>query len=347
MYTKVEKSKENKSRSVTNSVTQKKGNVQQGFGFMDNRPEAAAQLRIGEMLRNSPPTDEVAKMKEVIQNSSRSTLLKEKIENSEAFTKPNFSMVPIQRLEIFSTDHFANPEGYMAQQYPGSEINEDAGSGGILDRPIQNLVLTLARLVPRLTFAAQLRRAGGAGSDLAASLENDVYDRASAHTWVVQNSLAISGVAPTALTVENVLLDDAPPEEHHTFHRDHGKVVLTESALKDKGINSAQERTSRARVANGPGGHGWVRGHYGVTNKRHRFIEHIHIDKDRAEEEQRTVYNAASANAADAFNINDRTNFSEANDGRALNAAQAVEGEAKRLAWETYEQTLPQEQDYY
>ena len=37
MYEQVEKSKENKSRAVANSVTQKKNNGRQGFGFVDNR----------------------------------------------------------------------------------------------------------------------------------------------------------------------------------------------------------------------------------------------------------------------------------------------------------------------
>ena len=46
MYTQVEKSKENKSRAVANSVTQKKSNVKQGFGFVDNRPEALTQRKL-------------------------------------------------------------------------------------------------------------------------------------------------------------------------------------------------------------------------------------------------------------------------------------------------------------
>lgn len=37
MYAQVEKPKENKSRTVTNSVDQKKSNVKQGFGIVDNR----------------------------------------------------------------------------------------------------------------------------------------------------------------------------------------------------------------------------------------------------------------------------------------------------------------------
>jgi hypothetical protein len=39
MYAQVEKPKENKSRAVANSVSQRKGPVKQGFGFVDNRPQ--------------------------------------------------------------------------------------------------------------------------------------------------------------------------------------------------------------------------------------------------------------------------------------------------------------------
>jgi hypothetical protein len=43
------KSKETISRAVGNSDTQKKSNVKQGFGFVDNRPEAVAQRKLQEM----------------------------------------------------------------------------------------------------------------------------------------------------------------------------------------------------------------------------------------------------------------------------------------------------------
>jgi len=39
MYAQVDKQKDNKSRGVANSVTQKKSNVKQGFGFVDNRTQ--------------------------------------------------------------------------------------------------------------------------------------------------------------------------------------------------------------------------------------------------------------------------------------------------------------------
>ncbi|MFT6777238.1 MAG: hypothetical protein ACJAV1_001155 [Paraglaciecola sp.] len=45
MYAQVEKPKENKSGAVANSVAQKKRNVKQGFGFVDNRPERITQRK--------------------------------------------------------------------------------------------------------------------------------------------------------------------------------------------------------------------------------------------------------------------------------------------------------------
>ncbi len=52
MYAQVEKKKENKSRSVANSVAQKKSNGKQGLGFVDNRPEAVAQRKLSEITDN-------------------------------------------------------------------------------------------------------------------------------------------------------------------------------------------------------------------------------------------------------------------------------------------------------
>lgn len=46
MYAEVEKPKENKSGSIANSVAQKKSKGKQGFGFVDNRPEAIAQRKL-------------------------------------------------------------------------------------------------------------------------------------------------------------------------------------------------------------------------------------------------------------------------------------------------------------
>lgn len=45
MYKQIEK-KENESRAIATSVTQKKSNVKQDFEFVDNRSEAIAQLKL-------------------------------------------------------------------------------------------------------------------------------------------------------------------------------------------------------------------------------------------------------------------------------------------------------------
>ena len=53
MYEQVEKSKENKSRAIANSVAQNKSNVKQGFGFVDNRSESKAQKKLQNMQLHS------------------------------------------------------------------------------------------------------------------------------------------------------------------------------------------------------------------------------------------------------------------------------------------------------
>jgi hypothetical protein len=55
MYERLEKPKENRSRAFANSVTQKKSDVKQGFGFVDNRPEVITHNKLQEKVqrRNS------------------------------------------------------------------------------------------------------------------------------------------------------------------------------------------------------------------------------------------------------------------------------------------------------
>jgi hypothetical protein len=49
MYTQVDKSNDNKSRAVANSVAQQKSNGKQGFGFVDNRHEAVVQRKLNKI----------------------------------------------------------------------------------------------------------------------------------------------------------------------------------------------------------------------------------------------------------------------------------------------------------
>ncbi|NET44629.1 hypothetical protein [Okeania sp. SIO2B3] len=54
MYTQVEKTKENNSKAITNSVMQKKSSNTHTFQFVDNRPEAVTQRKLQEMAKSSP-----------------------------------------------------------------------------------------------------------------------------------------------------------------------------------------------------------------------------------------------------------------------------------------------------
>jgi len=63
MYVQIENPKENKSLAVANSVAQKKGNVKQDFGFVDNRPDAIAQRKLKEIVRDSPQIKQAVQLK--------------------------------------------------------------------------------------------------------------------------------------------------------------------------------------------------------------------------------------------------------------------------------------------
>lgn len=54
MNTHADKTQENKSQSVANTVSQKQGNGDSTFQFVDNHPEAVAQRKLQEMANNSP-----------------------------------------------------------------------------------------------------------------------------------------------------------------------------------------------------------------------------------------------------------------------------------------------------
>jgi hypothetical protein len=53
MFAQIEKSKENKSRAVANSVVQKRSDGKQGSSFVDNRAEALVQRKLKKMTNNN------------------------------------------------------------------------------------------------------------------------------------------------------------------------------------------------------------------------------------------------------------------------------------------------------
>lgn len=87
--------------SAAHSVAQKKSNVKQGFGFVDNRPEAIAQRKLKNMMNNSPQNQQfvqfqkmehehVVKQEQPIQKKEKNTglpdNLKSGIENLSGYS---------------------------------------------------------------------------------------------------------------------------------------------------------------------------------------------------------------------------------------------------------------------
>ncbi|MFG6100313.1 hypothetical protein SPB21_34050 [Leptothoe sp. ISB3NOV94-8A] len=70
MYEQVERSKENKSRAVANSVAQRKKNTKQGFGFVDNRPEAIMQRKVQEVANSSQQEEKNAQLQTTTDNNT-------------------------------------------------------------------------------------------------------------------------------------------------------------------------------------------------------------------------------------------------------------------------------------
>ena len=101
MYAQVEKSKKNKSSSIANSVAQKKSNRKQGFGFVDNRPEAVAQRKLQEMVnKNSQATRMVQRYEKVDNNSAQYQKAIKKAENNTGLSDNSKTSIDNTRRHI-------------------------------------------------------------------------------------------------------------------------------------------------------------------------------------------------------------------------------------------------------
>jgi hypothetical protein len=69
MNTHADKTRENKSQSVADAISQKKSGGESTFQFVDNRPEAIAQRKLQEMANNSPRAMQLTAIQEMANNS--------------------------------------------------------------------------------------------------------------------------------------------------------------------------------------------------------------------------------------------------------------------------------------
>ncbi|MZI92908.1 hypothetical protein F9817_06825 [Vibrio sp. CAIM 722] len=86
MYEQVEKPKENKSRAVDHSVAQKKNQMNQSYGFVDNRPELILQQRLKGKLKTSNVQNGIQNQSFIIQRNQFEQL---KVEEKPFIFKKN------------------------------------------------------------------------------------------------------------------------------------------------------------------------------------------------------------------------------------------------------------------
>ncbi|MGY6635204.1 MAG: hypothetical protein ACXIU8_15900 [Alkalilacustris sp.] len=200
---------------------------------------------------------------------------------------------PLQRErdDVCNAAHFAEPVAFLAQMYPGHTLVEDGGSQGVESDLFQQKAGRMADPVTRGEIGDRLDRAYNRlarnpassvppmNKQLAALAEvikafGDVYDYRSALLFLRQNS---KRMADAGLPIARIAQPGGnAPAPTHTFHRDAGLVTVAEGDLQGGG----DARARRAAALNGPGQAGWVQGHHAIDNWSHRWVEHIHVDKE-------------------------------------------------------------------
>lgn len=215
----------------------------------------------------------------------------------------------VQRVvDVFSREAYADPVGYLQREFAGDRIVEDGGSGGIMDEPMRQLVRNLAdptwrgrfkkqwdiyleRLWndPALSNEEKESRTARVPDSAAMDEMQSIANEEDAYQWAKQRTLWLTNHMPRLLTIRHE--EGAGGAPKHTFHRDHGYVAIAPEQLETQGIPT-DEAQLRAYRLNGPFERGWVRGHSAIDNMKHRFIEHIHVDKDADEDRRIDIYNA-------------------------------------------------------
>lgn len=178
MYEQVEKPKENKSRAIANSVSQKKSIVKQGFGFVDNRPKAIAQRKLQEIAKSSPHAKQADQLQAMAVKKAKNVVQREYdlADNSEENKErmQHFDQVLREVHEILSANDVAYKlQGSMAQAMQG---------GGVLELPGD-----LDVLVPSPIFAADFL---GASDNFTIAVRAGVVSKVNHNATGIQVDLA-------------------------------------------------------------------------------------------------------------------------------------------------------------
>ena len=94
MNTHADKSQENKSQAVANSLPKLQSESESTFQFVDNRPEAIAQRKLQEAINNSPRVQQLKAYQEMANNSPQVKQLR-----ASQVMADNFTSQTVQRKE--------------------------------------------------------------------------------------------------------------------------------------------------------------------------------------------------------------------------------------------------------
>ncbi|CAH9053887.1 hypothetical protein PSECIP111951_00914 [Pseudoalteromonas holothuriae] len=119
MYEQVEKPKENKNRAVANSVAQKKTDVKQGFGFVDNRADAIAQRKLQEVTNSD--TQLKSNLKQSYQFSDKPQVpVTPRLLHGVAITHKPIQRRPLNELELKEIDSIKDELSSKEEEFNAS-----------------------------------------------------------------------------------------------------------------------------------------------------------------------------------------------------------------------------------
>ena len=166
--------------AAANSVAQKKSNVKQGFGFVDNRTEAIAQRKLQEMANNSPQVKRAAQLQAMANNySTKQRQPTQKKENNTGL--PDNLKSGIENLSGYSMDdvkvHYnsAKPAQLQAHAYAqGTDIHLASGQEKHLPHEAWHVVQQKqGRVKPTLQMPKQSGDSATAGKGPSIAINDD------------------------------------------------------------------------------------------------------------------------------------------------------------------------------
>jgi hypothetical protein len=230
------------------------------------------------------------------------------------------------KTEVFSKAHFSNPNAYLKGSSNENKVVEEPGSQGILGVPDKEAIAKLVDETERGKFSDKLDNAFNALMEAKGKSEGKVISdptNALKHSTAAkkaENDLAIVSSLMKGLkdvidvesaanfyrghTLELSKLNALPKHVHnagdgghktHVFHKDAGLIKMDASKLH----GDQPTKTKKASFLNGPFTTGFVNGHNTIKNMKHRFIEHVHVDKDD-ETNGIDIYNADDESAGES-----------------------------------------------